>query len=277
VVIAGSAMNLVTAMIVFILLGLIVGKIVGTTSTIEHVLPRAPAERAGLRPGDQILAVDGVSGNWDKIREQIRSHPRQRVLLTLERGGRRVEIPIRPESATETENIGTDNRPRLREITVGQIGIVPRTITRPMGLGESLVEGMKQAQAVVELVVKSIAWAITGAVPAGKVFGGPVRLVHDIAQGYELGWKWFVGIIAIFSFQIGLINLFPIPALDGSRAAFLIVEGIRRRPLDKRKEAMVHVVGFALLLAAILLLTFNDLRPYVAKLHHAILPHAPKQ
>jgi len=104
-----------------------------------------------------------------------------------------------------------------------------------------------------------------------------VRLVHDIAQGYELGWKWFVGIIAIFSFQIGLINLFPIPALDGSRAAFLIVEGIRRRPLDKRKEAMVHVVGFALLLAAILLLTFNDLRPYVAKLHHAILPHAPKQ
>jgi regulator of sigma E protease len=80
-----------------------------------------------------------------------------------------------------------------------------------------------------------------------------------------LGWTWFVGIVAMLSLQVGLINLFPIPALDGSRAAFLIIEGIRRRPLDPRKEALVHVMGFMLLILVMLLLTYHDILFYARK------------
>jgi regulator of sigma E protease len=98
---------------------------------------------------------------------------------------------------------------------------------------------------------------VGGKVPAAV--GGPLQIADLMSDAVRVGWRQFLLWSAVISINIGVINLLPIPALDGSRLVFIAVEGIRRRPIDKRREAIVHLVGFALLLLLLALVTLKDI------------------
>jgi regulator of sigma E protease len=255
------------ALLLFWMLGMVLGKPVGASSVVARVLPGKPAARAGIRAGDRLLAVNAVSGKWDNLRDEIQRHPRERIRVTVRRGSRRLVFTMVPIAAQEPTATMTSRGliKAYKVVTVGQIGVVNKLVTRPMKLGESVVNGLRQAGDTVTMLVIGLAGVVTRHVPAGDMFGGPVRLVGELAEQSLLGWGQFLRLVAVYSTLIGLINMFPIPALDGARAAFLIVEAVRRKPLDQAKEAMVHVVGFMLLIAAMVLLTYHDILFYVTR------------
>jgi len=112
-------------------------------------------------------------------------------------------------------------------------------------------------------MVALLAETVVGKLPL-KV-GGPVRIVHEMAEAANVGWVNFLMLSAFLSLNIAFVNLLPFPALDGSRLMFLLVEAVRRKPINKRREAIVHLVGFAILLLVFALLMYHDIIYLVKK------------
>jgi len=253
VLFAGPFMNFVLAALLFWVVGISYGINIGVTNAIQRVIPGTPAQHAGLRAGDRLISVASVTGPVDKLRQQIQKNAGKRIWMEVRRSGRAIRIAIvpAPKEALETTDHG------YRVVTVGSIGIVFRAKTRSMGLGESLFEGVRTTYLETRMMVALLAETVVGKLPL-KV-GGPVRIVHEMAEAANVGWVNFLMLSAFLSLNIAVVNLLPFPALDGSRLMFLVVEAVRRKPIDKRREAIVHLVGFAILLLVIALLMFQDI------------------
>jgi regulator of sigma E protease len=212
------------------------------TTTVDEVLPGRPAVEAGLQKGDRIVAVDGREVNtWDELVSEISARPGELLLLTVERKGGRLDIPVVPET----------------EAGVGRIGITPDVKSVPAGLFASLAGGVQYTVQITGLILGFLGQMITGQAPADV--GGPVRIVAEIGTAAQLGVVPLLNLAAFLSINVGLFNLLPIPALDGSRLIFLGWEGITRRPVNPEREGAFHLVGFALLLLLIVVITYRDI------------------
>jgi len=258
VIFAGPLMNLVLAALIFIAMGLVFGKVVGQTREIATVLPGKPAAQAGIKPGDTLVSVAGRKGNVERLRKVIATHAKQPLEVVVRRGDRTLHFRVTPigqeQETFEPKQPG--GKPVYQKKTVGVIGIVFANRTVPMGILESLYVGVADTVALTAGMVKVLVLTVTGQLPAQV--GGPVRIAYEMSQASQLGWLSFLNLAAILSVNIGFLNLLPIPALDGSRIAFLLLEGIRRRPIDRRKEALIHLVGLAVLMALVLFVTVHD-------------------
>ena len=255
VIAAGSLMNLLLAALIFVLIGLLFGKTIGISNRIAAVLPGRPAAKVGLQEGDQILAANGTFGPRPTLQKLIAARPGKQVELVVRRQGKLLHYRVVPEPRIEKSFEG--NPPRYRERTIGMIGIAFSPLTRPMGVWESVSTGFINTAAVTLGMVEMLKYTVLGQLPVEV--GGPVRIVYEIGEASRIGWESFLRIGAFLSVNVGFINLLPFPALDGSRIAILLVELVRRRPLDKRKEAIVHMVGLAILLALVALVTVHDI------------------
>ncbi len=207
------------------------------TTTVGQVVAGAPADLAGVLPGDRLVAVAGQAvHDWRSLVAAIQAHPEEEITVDLERDGVRLAVPIRPRRAADGG--------------YGQIGVGPATVTVRAGLGGSVIHGLVGAwelsagQAV-------LLWDWVTGQRAGRLAGLP-EIVKTVADQADHGLEYLVDAMAKLSVMLFLLNLLPIPALDGSRLLFLAVEAVRRRPLDERLEATIHGIGFLLLLALIL-------------------------
>ncbi|MBM7867147.1 RIP metalloprotease RseP [Heliobacterium gestii] len=245
VIFAGSFMNFILAFLLFIYIYTIIG-VPTYSNVIGDVLAGKPAQTAGIRPGDRILAVNGkTTENWSELLQEI--HPRggQEVTLTVESQGAVRDVKVVP---------GLDP-----ERNVGQIGITvdDKTVyNEKKGLFTSLKLGLVNTLAITTMILHSIFQMITGAAPAEV--GGPVMIVNEIGKAAQIGLTSLLMLAAVLSINLGLLNLFPIPALDGSRLVFLGLEALRGRPIDPAKENTIHLIGFALLIGLMLLIAYKD-------------------
>ncbi|MDN5346683.1 MAG: regulator of sigma protease [Clostridia bacterium] len=238
---AGSAMNFVLALALFIFVFMVLG-IPSDKSVIGKVVPGLPAAAAGIQPGDRVLAIEGVKVNtWREMVEQIYSRPEQEISLVIERAGQKREITLRTA--------------RDLRSGVGIIGVEPRW--ERQGLLRSIALGIQQTVAITTLILASLIQMLTGQIAPEVV--GPVGIVQLVGQAASFGLANVLNFIAVLSVDLGIINLFPIPALDGSRLVFLAIEGIRGRPIDPEKENIIHFIGFALLMALLLFITYKDI------------------
>lgn len=256
---AGPFMNFVLAALLFAVLGVTYGKMVRATQTIERVISGTPAASAGLRSGDRLLSVQGVRGPVDALRKVIQKNPGRRISIEVRRGGGLMKFSLVPAVAEDLER--TDHGHRI--VKFGQIGIVFHADTRPMGFVESLVAGVRETYYVTRAMVVLLVETVAGKLPLR--LGGPVRIVREMAEAANVGWVNFIKFSAFLSLNVAVINLLPFPALDGSRLFFIGLEALRRKPIDKRREALVHLVGFALLLLLIALLMYQDIASLVKK------------
>lgn len=241
VIVAGSGMNFLLAVLLFIFVFMIIG-IPVDKNIVGHVEPGRPAALAGIKAGDKIIAIDGVTVNsWSDIVQEIYRRPEQDITLEIERQGERFKITVRSE--------------RDPHSGVGLIGIGPSW--ERQGLFKSVRLGFSQAVAVTGMILMSLLEMVIGRTAPEIV--GPVGIVQLVSQAASLGWINVLNFTAVLSLDLGLINLLPIPALDGSRLAFLIWEGLRGRPIDPAKENFIHLIGFALLMGLLLLITYQDL------------------
>ena len=263
VLFAGPLMNFIFAIVIFVGLLSIVGAPDMTNAKMNRVgatLSGSPAAKAGVQTGDLIVGVGSTkTDDGDKISELIRQTPDgQSVDLQLKRDGKNVTIPIKPELKTIPVK-GVDKK-------VPTVGIAfdvdPATITKYTRL--SVVDATKQAFAssigmssqILGLVKRAFTGHLTDMDKGGV--GGPVAIAKASKSASDAGYYSLLLFGASLSINLGLLNLLPLPALDGGRILFLGYELIMRRPLDPRKEGFVHAAGMVLLLAFMLFITLRD-------------------
>lgn len=198
-----------------------------------------PAYAAGLRAGDQILAIDGSPvGEWDDILRLVGGSEGEPLEIRFARGGESREVTLAP--------IPVDDR--------WMVGIRPAMQREP--LGRALVQGGVMTVQISVAWVSAMYEIVTGAMKPEVM--GPVGITVAIAEHASHGLGMLVWLTALLSINLGLVNLLPIPALDGSRLVFLGLEGIRGRKLDPNRENMVHFVGFLLLIGLMIVITYSD-------------------
>jgi len=246
VIAAGPIMNFVLAIILFVGVFAYLGiPTAGTTNMIGSLVSGKPAEVSGLQPGDKILTVNNESTpDWTRLTDVIHSKPDQILNLTVERakGKQQLIIPLKTEKDAQTG--------------YGMIGIMPEVIYTHASILQSTRFGLERTLDFTKFIMVTLVEMITGKIPVDV--GGPVMIAQVIGEGARQGLADLLSLTGVLSIQLGMINLFPIPALDGSRLVFLLIEGVRGKPLNPEKENMIHLVGFVLLMALMIAVTYKD-------------------
>ncbi|MCL4516022.1 MAG: RIP metalloprotease RseP [Firmicutes bacterium] len=244
---AGPFMNFVLAAVIFMLFFAVVGVPTDFSqgTVIGDVLAGGPAADAGLLPGDQVLAVNDIQvQNWDELAKAINAYPNVEVKMTILRQGRQMVIKTVPKP----------DRPG----GVGLIGIWPKaTRTERVGAFKAVGLGFVQTGRVIAGLYVALVQIITGEIIGPLT--GPVGIAKIAGQAARFGLANYLYLTALLSVQLGILNLLPLPALDGGRLVFLGVEAVRRRPVNPEREGFVHFIGFALLMLFLLVITFKDI------------------
>lgn len=246
VIAAGPMMNFILAAGMFSLLvffsGIPTGAVSSTTEIGEIILGE-PADAAGLLPGDRITAINGEAvETWDELVTIISLSSGKQLNLTIRRDNQTMSLPVTPK---EKEG---DKR--------GWIGITPGYEVRRPGVPEAVLTGFKQTVYVTVYIFTQLVRMLSRQAPAD--FTGPLGVAQIIGRAARLGFLYVLNIAAVINVNIGLFNLVPIPALDGSRLFFLLTEAVRGRPVDPEKENFFHLIGFALLMILAVFVLYRD-------------------
>ena len=258
VLITGCIMNFLLAVIIYIFMGAAIGMPVAL-NTIEQVMPDSPAAQVGLMPGDRLVGAEGRADlSVAEIRAVIQDHPDKPLALEIERKGERRTLTITPRTEPALDIQGL----KLVKVPIGLIGVYFSSRPERMGIRKSVAAGFTMTYQVILLNIAGLLAMLTRTLPAELY--GPVGVVHVLYQDAGVDWLAFLSKFALVTVAVGFVNLMPVPPLDGSRLAIVALEAIRRKPFDKRKEVVVHFVGFALLLALVVVLTYKDILRIIA-------------
>lgn len=220
----------------------------------DVISQEAPAAQAGIKPEDVILAVDGQSlGTGETAREtlmqQIKEHPSEAVSLTIQRGDRQIDVPVTPQ-------VGEDGIPRIgvQLIPNGDV----QGYKRPSGIGQIFSLAAEQFQNTLLLTVKGFVSLITNFSSVANQVAGPVKIVEQGAKSAAQNAGKLFPFTAIISINLAVINILPLPALDGGQLVFLLIEALRGKPLPDRIQENVMQTGLVLLLGLGIFLIVRD-------------------
>lgn len=246
VISAGSVMNFLTAVLLFFFTFSLIGIPAPSNSNIiGDVIPGSPAAEVGLRAGDRIVMVDGKPAqNWDDVAGGIRRGGQREIQLAVERNREKLIVHVRPRYD-----------PQLKMV---QIGIKQHIIWEKQGFVQAIKLGLDQAFGFARLIINSLVGLVTKTIPAEEI-AGPVGITKAIGDAAREGPGYLLTFTAVLGINLALVNLLPIPALDGSKLMFLMIEGLRGKPVDPEKENIVHLIGFAILMVLFLIITYNDI------------------
>lgn len=244
---AGPFMNFVLAVLIFIYSFAFIG--IPTASNepvIGKVLAGDPADMAGLQAGDRITAInDEAITSWKEVTTKLAATPEgQNVTLDIRRQGEEVEISVMPEM-----NVNTG---------VPAIGIMSSVDYEKQGILKSIGFGVQQTYQLTVLLLGGLWMMITGGVSPGEI-AGPVGITMLVGEAAQVGVVFLLSFVAFLSINLGILNLLPIPALDGSRIVFAGVEAVRRKPIEPEREGFIHWLGFLFLMLLIAIVTYNDI------------------
>ncbi len=223
---------------------------------IDEVLAGSAAERAGLRPGDRVIVIDGEPiEEWSELVERVQAHPGVPMTMVVERRGERVELEVIPEKVNAGE----------REI--GRIGAAVRP---PPALPESyravlqysplpaVAEALRKTWEMSAMTVRMLGKMLTGQASLENV-SGPITIAQYAGYSAAVGLVQFVGFLAIISISLGVINLFPVPLLDGGHLLYYFIELVKGSPLSEQAQMLGQRIGVALLAALMALAFYNDI------------------
>lgn len=222
---------------------------------IGSVVSATPASRAGVQVGDTIESVAGIpTPDWYALTTMVRQHPGDTIPLAILRAGERLTLTVVPSSEVIRAGDGS-------ETTIGRIGVNPagRVVYEPLGFFAALGAGYHATLNASTTVVRSVRGMLTGKV-SGRNIGGPILIGQMAAQSAEAGLGVFFAFLGLISINLAVLNLLPIPILDGGQFLFLLAEGILRRPLSLKLRERLTMVGLVLVLALMIFAFSNDLR-----------------
>ena len=252
IVAAGPVFNLLFAYVIFIVIFLI--GVPTVTTKVGDVVAGKPAARAGMLKGDQITAVNGKPvKRWEDFAKIIQEGKLAPLELEVQRAKASLKFTMVPESRTSKNLLGDS-------VTQPIVGVVAAgdTYIENFPPGEAIVRGSSQCWNVIKLTVLSLVRLVERAIPLDTI-GGPIMIVKMAGQQAAAGGVNFLAFVALLSVNLGVLNLLPVPILDGGHLAFTLIELIIGRPISKRAREIAQQVGLVLLVSLMLLAFYNDI------------------
>ena len=260
IVACGPLFNLLFAFLVFFLINATIGMPVpdttqGPDTEIGVVNPKSPAEMAGVKVGDIIIAINGqATDTWEQVSTLVGGSNGQELALSLKRGEEVVEVLGTPSTQEDKTMFGE---------VVGKrylLGIMKKThyVYEQTSLPDSISSAVQQTWFYINLTIMGIVKIFQKVIPASEI-GGPILIASMAGQQMEAGLVQFFSFMAILSINLGIINLFPIPILDGGHLVFFSIEALRRRSLSLQAQEKMQQVGLVLLGSLMVFVFYNDL------------------
>ncbi len=249
---AGPFFNFFLAVVLFSAINLL--GIPYFPSKIGEVSPGLPAERAGLKKGDIILSINGEGiSKWDELYKTIQNSQGRELSLKLKRNGDVLEVKVTPQSFKDKNIFG-------EEIETFKIGIVSpkEVLIEKVNPFVAVGMGFTQTWQGIELTIVSVVKLIQRVIPA-KTIGGPILIAQLAGEQARRGLLSLILFTAILSINLGVINLFPIPILDGGHFLFLGLEAVLRKPISIKKMEIAQQIGLILIILLMLFAFYNDL------------------
>lgn len=256
VVAAGPIANFILSIVIFSLIFMLVGKPV-TEARVDSVDPAGAAAAAGIRSGDLITHVDGRAiDSFGDLQRIVSGSAGVSLVLGIERGGTPMSITATPEPRESKDPFGNVQRIGIlgisRSINAGDVK------TRHYSPPQAVVAGAEETWFIVARTGSYLAGVVTGREAADQL-GGPIRVAQVSGQVATLGLLALINLVAVLSVSIGLLNLLPVPMLDGGHLAFYAVEAVRGRPLSARAQDVGFRIGLAFVLFLMVFATWNDI------------------
>jgi regulator of sigma E protease len=252
VVVAGPAANFLFAVVALSLLFATFGEPF-TPPEIGQIQPGSAAEADGLKAGDTIVAIDGHAiDRFEEVQRDVRLNTGTPMNIEVRRGDGTVSLSITPRVTTVTDRFGNQHAFGLLGIERNGVNYLRRNPA------EAVWQATAETANLTTGTLTAVWQMIIGARPADEI-GGPLRIAQmsgEVAQGGVVAMIWFM---AVLSVNLGLINLFPVPILDGGHLLFYVAEAVRGRPLGQRAQEYGFRLGLALVLTLMVFATWNDL------------------
>lgn len=255
IVAAGPVSNLLFAYFVFIAVFMI--GVPSATSRIGEIVPGKPAAAAGVKPKDLVTAINGKPvSRWDDFAKAIVDSKGKPIAVQVMRGSTPLSFTIVPESRTAKNLFGeTITSPIIGVVSSGEV-VVDR-----FGPGEAVVKGSIQTFNVIGLTILSLEKLVERAIPL-ETIGGPIMIAKMAGQQAAAGGVSYLAFMALLSINLGVLNLLPVPILDGGHLFFCFWELIFRKPVSMKSREIAQQIGLVLLIALMVLAFYNDIARY---------------
>src|SRR5215468_9527810 len=256
IVAAGPIANFLLAIVIFTCLFTFFGK-PSTTARVDKIEAGSAAAAAGFQVGDVVTAIDATKiGSFSDMQRIVGTHAGDKLTFSVKRGDSLVDLTGTPELREVKDPFGNVHR-------LGVLGITRQTaagdtVTERVDPATALWLGVKETWFVIDRTLAYIGGVFTGREAADQV-GGPLRIAQISGQVATIGLAALIHLAAVLSISIGLLNLFPVPLLDGGHLLFYAVEAVRGRPLSERAQEMGFRIGLGLVLMLMVFATYNDI------------------
>jgi regulator of sigma E protease len=255
IVMAGPVFNLIFAWLAFIVLCMI--GVPSVTAKIGEVLKDKPAAKAGILKNDVITSINGKAiVHWDEVAEAISASKGRPVNVTVKRGNQDVQFTITPEPRISKNLFGENVNGFAIGVASGGDIVIERY--NPF---QAVVKGSVQTWKVIDLTFMSLVKLAQRVVPLDTI-GGPIMIVKMAGEQASAGGSSFLAFMALLSVNLGILNLLPVPVLDGGHLAFYFWELVFRRPVSQKAREYAQQIGLMLLLGLMVLAFYNDIVRY---------------
>lgn len=255
-VFAGPLFNFLLTIAVFAVLFMAYGRYV-SEPVVAAVTADSPAERAGIQPGDRFVSVDGRKvESFSDVQRLVSGRAGDTITFVLRRDGSDVTVSAAPQLMEQEDALGNKVKIALLGVVSNQESGQPRLVT--YGPGGALVAAVEETGHIIQRTGQFLTRFAAGREDKCQL-GGPVKIAGMAGQAAKLGFEWLVQLVALLSVGIGILNLLPIPPLDGGHLVFYAAETVIRRPLSERVMEAFYRVGMILVLAFMVFVFWNDL------------------
>jgi regulator of sigma E protease len=256
IVVAGPMANFLLAIVIFAGVFMFYGK-QSMSARVDTVQPSSAAAAAGFQAGDLVMAINGAAiGDFADMQRIVSESAGDRLEITIDRKGTKLVLKATPDLKEVKDNFGNVHR-------IGILGITRSTAAedlkfQPVSPPQAVWMGVQETWFVIDRTLSYIGGVIVGREAADQL-GGPIRIAQMSGQVATVGFVALIHLAGVLSVSIGLLNLFPIPLLDGGHLLFYSIEAMRGRPLSERAQEVGFRIGLAIVLMLMIFATFNDL------------------